>query len=129
MFSLHFCSELPVKITISKGIGRIYKYYQRNCPYIYSNTNFIVPPPFDTYIQTQCNSAYDASMGANDVSSAVLDQITNHRANTDSKDNDDSQSYEAPWAEGGGGVRSSSFGDKITTTTTPQLCTLSPPEK
>ena len=43
---------------------------------------------FDIYIQTQWNSAPDASVGANNVSSDGLDQITNHDDNMDGKDND-----------------------------------------
>ena len=53
-----------------------------------SNTTFVIPPCFYTYIKTQCSSASDASAGANDVSSVRLYQSTNHHDNTDGKDND-----------------------------------------
>ena len=45
-------------------------------------------------MQNKLNSDSDASKGANDVSSAELDQSTNHHFNTDSKNNDDSLSYD-----------------------------------
>ena len=57
IFSHIFCLELPVKITIGKGIDRIEKHDQRNWPNPYTNTTFIIPPCFDTSIQTQINSA------------------------------------------------------------------------
>ena len=93
-FLTFFCSELPVKVTMGKGIGRIYKYDQRNWPYPYPNTTFFIPPSFGTSIQTQRNSDSYASVGAHYVSSSGLDKITNHHGNTDGKDNDDSHSYE-----------------------------------
>ena len=48
-----------------------------------------MPPRFDTSIQTKHNSAYDASMGSNDIASSGLDQSTNHCGNTDVNDNND----------------------------------------
>ena len=81
---------------MGKGISRIYKYNQRIFPYTSPNTTFFIPPGFGTSIQTQCNSYYDASVGANDLVPAVLDQSTNHHGNMYGKDNDDSQSYETP---------------------------------
>ena len=64
-------------------------------------------------------------MGKNDESSSGLYQSTKHHGNTDGKDNDYSQSYDTPQKK----TRSSSYGDKITTTTTPLSSTLPPPEK
>ena len=75
---------------MGKVIFRIYKYDQRNFPYPYPNNNLVVPPCFDTYIQTQRNSAYDVSLGANDVASDELYQSLNHHGNVYGKDNDDS---------------------------------------
>ena len=34
-----------------QSIGIIHKYDQWNCPYTYPNTDFFVPPRFDTSIQ------------------------------------------------------------------------------
>ena len=95
-FLTNFGSKSPVGITTGKETCRIYKYNQQNWPYSSPNTTFIIPPCFDTYIQTQRNSASYASVGLNDVSSSGLDQCTNHRGNKYGKDNDDSQSYETP---------------------------------
>ena len=92
-----FCLKLPVKITMGKGIGGIYKYEYQNCPYTYQKTTFVIPPRFDFSLHTQCISTYDASVGTNDVASSILDQNSNHHGNTDGKDNDYSQSYETPW--------------------------------
>ena len=86
-----FCKELPIKITIGKGIRCTYKYDQHNWPYPYPNTNIIIPPRFDTSIQTQHKSAYDPSVSTNDLASDGVYQITNHNVNTDGKDNGDSQ--------------------------------------
>ena len=47
-------------------------------------------------IKNQCYSDSDDSVSANYESSSGLDQRTNHHCNTDSKNNDDSQSYEKP---------------------------------
>ena len=47
-------------------------------------------------MQSQHNSASCASMGANDLASYVLDQITDHNGNTEFKDNNCSQSFETP---------------------------------
>ena len=47
-------------------------------------------------VQPQHNSASYESTGENCVSSSGLDQSTKHRCNTDSKNNDDLQSYEIP---------------------------------
>ena len=88
VFLAFFCSKLPVKSTTGKGTGRIYKYDQRNWPYPSLNTTFFIPPCFDTSIQTQFNSAYNASMGEIDVASSRIYQSTNHHANMDGKDND-----------------------------------------
>ena len=79
------------EITTGKVIFGIYKYDQRNCPYPSPNTTFLILPRSDTSIQTQRNSASDASVGANDVAPSGLDQSTNHHGNTDVKYNDDSQ--------------------------------------
>ena len=107
---------------MGKGIGRIYKYDQRNWTYPSPNTTLIITPNFDTSIQNLRYSASDASTGANDetsygldtsiqnqlkstsdpsagendVSSDVLYQSTNHNCNTDIKNNGDSQLYETP---------------------------------
>ena len=89
------------------------------------NTTFVLPPHFDTSIQTQLISDLDASVGANDVASARLYKINNHHGNIDYKDNDDSQSYETPW----GKFRSSYFGYTISTTTTLRSSTLTLPGK
>ena len=88
-FSQHFCSKLPVKFFMGKGIGCIYKYDQRNWPYPSPNTNFIIPPCFDVYIQTQRKSSSDAYEDENYVASSGLDQSTNHCGNTDVNDNND----------------------------------------
>ena len=74
---------------MGKGIRNIYKYEQRNWPYISPNTNFIITQRSDTSIQTQRNSSSDASVGAHDLVSYLLDQSTNHHGNTDVNDNDD----------------------------------------
>ena len=118
--------ELPVKINLGKGIGCILKYDQWNWLYQYPNITFIILPRFDIYIQIKCNSASDASVGANDVSSYRLYQSTNHHGNMYDKDNDDSQSYEIPRKNN---FRSSSSGDTVTTTTTPKSPTLPSPVK
>ena len=72
-FSQVFLFKLPVEITIGKGIRRSYKYDQWNWPYTSPNTTFVIPPRFDTSIQTQRNSASDAAVGANDEASSGLD--------------------------------------------------------
>ena len=61
-----------------------------------SNTTVVLPPHLDTYIQNQCNSVSDASVGENDVKSAGLYKSTNQHCNIDSKNNYDSQSYKTP---------------------------------
>ena len=61
-----------------------------------SNTTIVLPPHFDTYIQTQCNSDSDDSAGAKYASLAGLDQIMNHHCITDSNNKEDSKSYEKP---------------------------------
>ena len=96
-----------------KVIGRIYKYDQKNMHYTAPNTTFVIPPRFDTSIQTQRNIVYYASASANDELSSGLDQSTNHHGNTDGKKNDYSQSYETPRKNN---CCSSSHGDTITTT-------------
>ena len=70
--------------------------YDRLNENTYSNTTSILPPRFDTSIQTQSNSASYASVGANDVASYVLDKCTNLHGNKDVKDIDFSQSYYTP---------------------------------
>ena len=50
-------------------------------------------------MQIQCNSNSDASASANYLSLYGLDQRNKHRCNTDSKNNDDSQSYDTPQKE------------------------------
>ena len=109
---------------MGKVIGCIYKYGQRNWPYTSSNITLIISANFYNSIQTQRNSASDASVGANDVASSGSDQITNHHGNMDSKDNDDSRSFETPRKNN---FPSSYFGDTITTTTKPRSSTLYPP--
>ena len=111
---------------MGKTIVRIYKYDQRNWTYPYSNTTFSIPTCYGTSIQTQSNSYYDTSVGANDVASFLLDQSTNHHINTDVKNNDDSQSFETPRENS---CSSSYFGDTIATTTKPQSYTLTSPGK
>ena len=110
-FSQYFCLKLPVKITMGKGIVRIYKYDQQKCPCPSTNKTSVIPSRFDTSIKTQRNSSSDESVGENDLSSAVLDQSTNHHGNTDVNDNDDSQSFETPQKNN---LRFCSFGDKTT---------------
>ena len=107
---------LPVKTTMGKAIGLIYKYSQRKWAYPYPNTTFVIPPLFDASIQTQHNSASDASVNENDVASDGLYQSTIHHGNKDGKDNNDSQSYEAPQKHN---FHYSSSGNTIATTTTP----------
>ena len=65
-------------------------------------------------------------MGAHGLAPSVLDQSTNYHDNTDVNDNDDLQSFETT---GENNCSSSCFGDKITTTTTPNSFTLPPPGK
>ena len=77
-------------ITMGKGISCINKCDQKNWTYPSPNTTFVVSPCSGTSIQTQRNSISDYSVGANDVASSVLDQITKHHGNTDFKYNDDS---------------------------------------
>ena len=50
-----------------------------------------MPTRFDTSIQTQCNSIYDASVGTKDIASAKLYLSINHYGKTDGKDNNYSQ--------------------------------------
>ena len=95
-FSQLFCLKLPVKITMGKAIGRIYKHDQRNWSYPSTKTTFVIPSRFDTSIPTQRNSASDVSSGANYVTPSGLDQSTNHHVIMDGKYNDDSQSYDKP---------------------------------
>ena len=54
-----------------------------------SNTTAILPPHFDTFIQTQRNSASNEYVGANDIVSVKFYQNTNHHGNTDGKYNND----------------------------------------
>ena len=121
-----FSSNLPFETTTGKGIGHIYKYEHQKWTYPYPNTTFVIKPRFYTSIQTKCNSDSYCSAGANDLSSSVLDQSTNHHVNTDVNNNDDSQSYDTHWKNN---CRYSSSDDIITTTTTPQLSTLPPTGK
>ena len=91
----------------------------------YSINTVVLQPNFDTSIQSQLNSALYASVGANDVESYGFDKSTNHNGNTFGKYNEDSQSYETTQIK----KRSYSFGDTITTTTTPRSSTLPPHRK
>ena len=91
VLSQMICSKLPVEITTDKGIVRIYKYDQNNCPDPSPNTIFFIPQFFDDSIQIQHNIDYDASTGGNYVASAGLDQINDYCGDIDGKDNDDSQ--------------------------------------
>ena len=122
----HFFSKLPVKNSTGKWIVCIYKYDRQNWPYPSKKTTFVIPPHFDSNIQTQRNSDSDVSTGANDVESYGLDQSTNHNDNKNDKDYYYSQSYETPWGEN---WRPYFFVDTISTTTTPRSPTLSPPGK
>ena len=88
-----------------------------------SNNTAVLSQKFDTSKQTRFISASDASTGSNYVSSSGIYQSTNHHGKMDDKDNDYSLSYETPQ---GGNCCSSSFGDIIYTTTTPQFPTLLP---
>ena len=85
------------------------------------NITFVIPPHFDTCIQTQRNSDFYAYVGENYVASVGLYTRTDHHGNMDGKDDDDSQSLETPQKNNS---RSSSFGDTISTKTTPQLSKL-----
>ena len=76
---------------MGKVFVRIYKYEQRNWPYPCPNTTFEIQQRSETSIQTKCNSAYDASVGAHDEEQAGLYQGTNHHGNTYARINDDSQ--------------------------------------
>ena len=91
-----------------------------------SNTTFVIPPRFDDYIQTERNSYSDATAGENDVASGGFYQSINHHSNTYGKDNDDSQSFETPMKNN---CSYSSFGDTISTTTTPHISILPQPGK
>ena len=127
MFSSQlFCSKLPVKINTGKRIGRIYEYDHWNWHYPSPNTTFAIPPRFDTSIQTQHNSASNASAGENYEASDGLDQSTSHYGNTDVNNNDYSKSFDTSWENN---RRYYSFGDTITTTTATQSSTLNPPGK
>ena len=75
---------------MGKRIGRIYKYDHQKCPYLSPNTTLFILPCFYTYIQTQRNSAADASVGANDEPSTVLYQSNKHHYNKNVEDNYDS---------------------------------------
>ena len=75
----------------SKGNDCIFKYDQGNSPNPSPNTAFVMPTRFDTSIQTQCNSIYDASVGTKDIASAKLYLSINHYGKTDGKDNNYSQ--------------------------------------
>ena len=79
------------KTTMAKGIVSILKYDQQNCTYPPRNTTFVIPQHSYIFIQTQRNSA---SVGAHDVTSSVLYQITNHHGSNDVKYNDYSWSFD-----------------------------------
>ena len=111
---------------MGKGIGRIYKYDQRNCPYPSPNNIFFILQHYETYIQTQCTSSSNASVGEHDLASSGLYQIINHRGNTDVNNNYDSQSFETPRKNN---CSASCFGDTITKMTTPYSSILPPPVK
>ena len=73
-----------------------------------SNTNVVLPPYFDTSIHTQRNNASDALLGTNDVASEltiVVIQIARRMMIHSHMRHKQIRSY--------------SFGDKISTTTTP----------
>ena len=55
-----------------------------------------MPPCFDTSIQTQRNSYFDAYVGANYVASYGLDQSTKHNCSTGRNNNDNSKAYDTP---------------------------------
>ena len=124
--SFVFFSQFFFGITMGKVIAHIYKYDHRNWPYPSSNTTLVIPKCSYPYIQTQRNSASDASAGGNDVESSGLYQSNNHHGDTDGKDNNDLQSYETPRENS---CQSSYFGDSIKTTITLKLYTLPPPGK
>ena len=115
-----------VKIIAGKGIGRIYKYNQRNWPYPSPTTSFVIPQRSDTSIKTQQASASDASIGAHDLSPYGLYQSTNHHGNTVVNDNDDSQSFGTLKKHS---CSSYCFGDKTTTMNKPYSFKLPPPGK
>ena len=114
---MFFSQLFLLKITTGKGIGRIYKYDQQNWTYGYPNTNFVIPPCYDTYIQTQLNIFSDSYVDANYVSSCGLDQNIYHNVNTDVKDNYDSKLFETTRKHN---YNPLSFGNTTATTTTPQ---------
>ena len=126
MLLSHFLFEIISQNSHGQRNRLYLKNYQQNWPYPYPSTNFVIPTNFDITIQTQRNSASDASVGANDVASSVLDQSNNKHVNRDGKDNDDSHSYETPEKNN---CRYSSSGDTITTATTPRSPTLPTPGK
>ena len=119
-----FCYKLPVEITMVKGIVGIYKYDQRKWLYPYPIINFVIPPCFDTSIQTEHNSDPDAFKGIKDVVSAGFDQCTHHNGNIDGKDNDYLQSFETPRKNN---CSYSYYLNTISNTNTTQTSKLSPP--
>ena len=66
----------------------------RTSPIYLQTLPFVIPLRSDTYIQSQQNSDYNASLGENHVALSGLYQITNHHDNMDVKYNDDSKSFE-----------------------------------
>ena len=111
---------------MGKGICRTYKNGQRNWPYPYPDTTFVLPQPPDTSIKTQFTSDSDVSVGAHTLSSPVSYQSTIPHGNNDVNNNDDALSFETPREKS----RSySCFDETITTTTTPNSSKLPPPGK
>ena len=74
---------------MGKGIISIYKDDQRNCPNPPPSTNLFLPQSYETSLQTQSTSDYDASVGAHALQYSVSDQITSHHVNNAVNDNDD----------------------------------------
>lgn len=81
---------------MGKGICRTYKNGQRNWPYPYPDTTFVLPQPPDTSIKTQFTSDSDVSVGAHTLSSPVSYQSTIPHGNNDVNNNDDALSFETP---------------------------------
>ena len=91
---------------------------ESSVPYPPPNTTFFIPKLTNNYIQTQITSDCDVYMGAHDLASSVLYQITRNHVNNDVNDNDDPQSFETPRKHN---HSSTSSGDKNIITTTPVI--------
>ena len=124
MYLISFFGLITIcfKITTRKGIRRIYKHSQGNWPYSSPNTTFVIPQRPETSTQTQRSSVCDDSMGAHDLESSISDQSNINHINTDINNNDGSLSFEVTQKN----CSSLFFGDKKTTTTTPDLSKLTP---